>query len=485
MNNRISATRYVMAAVLACWSFQALAQWSDDPAANLTLADNNGEQVQPKMVPTADGGFWVSWFDNSAGGYDVYLQRLDADGVEQFAHNGILIADRDFSSTEDYGLAVDADGNALLTYRENQNSIAQVVAQKVAPDGTLLWTSGGIILSDDAGGVHSPKITATGDDAVSVAWSSSEGDIIAQKLDSAGVALWNTDGVSIEPPSGFFFLADLHGDADGDVIASWGAQLSTFDRELWTQKLAATDGSPMWGSEPVKVFGGTVGALQFGYFPPFIPDGAGGGVFVWYTVGANGQVRAQHILSDGSAAFAQNGVLASTDATQNHFEPGGAYDATTGDIYAVWRETDLSTQSQIGVNAQRINNVGERQWGDGGKVLVPLSATNQSQVRAAPLAGGVLAAWVSEDSPSPMPIHVANIDADGAYAFPGDIVDIKTASTDTSRLTGAISSHGYAAYTWTDDGGSGAGDIKAQNIQLDGSIGGGGASDIIFANGFD
>lgn len=335
MNALISTTRYLMAVALACWSLQALAQWSDDPGVNLTLADSSGEQVQPKMVPTADGGFWVSWFDNSTGGYDVYLQRLDADGVEQFAHNGILIADRDFSSTEDYGLAVDADGNALLAYRENQDDVSQIVAQKIAPDGTLLWISGGIVVSDDAGGVHSPKISATGDDALAVAWSSSDGDIVAQKLDSAGVPLWNTDGVSIVPPSGFFFLADLHGDADGNVITSWGAQLSTYDRELWAQKLAAADGSPLWGSDPVEVFGGTDGALQYGYFPPFIPDGDGGGVFVWYTVGANGQVHAQHILSDGSAAFAQNGVLVSTDANQNHFGPSGAYDATTGDIYEV------------------------------------------------------------------------------------------------------------------------------------------------------
>ncbi|MGA9343256.1 MAG: hypothetical protein WBV61_13100 [Rhodanobacteraceae bacterium] len=477
------ASTFSMFAVFAV--APAFAQWSSDPANNLTIADRSGEQAQPKIVPTPDGGFYISWFDNSAGGYDVFLQRLDAQGNEQFPHNGILVADRDFSSTQDYGLDVDADGNALLAYRLDQSS-PQIVAQKVAPDGSLLWTPGGIVVSNDAGGANSPKISATGDGTVGVAWSGSDGSIVVQKLSGAGSVLWGPNGVSILPPSGFFFLADLHGDADGDLIASWGAQLSTFDRELWAQKLAAADGSALWGSDPVEVFSGTNGALQFGYFPPFIADGAGGAVFVWYTVGSNeGIVRVQHVMADGSQAFTQNGVFASTDATQNHFEPSGAYDANSGDIYAVWRETDLMTQSQIGIYAQRIDGAGDRQWGDGGQVLVPLGSTDQTQVRALPLAGGFLAAWVSNDSPSPMPIHVASVNADGSYAFPGDVVDIKTAPTDTSRLFGAISANGYAAYTWTDNDANFNGDIKAQNINFDGSLGNPDNTDTIFANGFD
>ena len=480
---RIPMTLGLFAALLAAPAF---AQWSDDPATNLTIANRSGEQVQPKIVATADGGFYISWFDNSSGGYDVYLQRLDAAGNEQFAHNGVRVAARDFSWTQDYGLDVDAAGNALLAYRLNDgNGTAQIAAQKIAPDGSLLWSAAGVTVSDDADGANSPKITATGDGSIVVAWSSSAGAIIAQKLDADGAALWAKAGVSLLPPSGFFYLADLHGDAAGNAIVSWGAQLSTFDRQLWAQKLAASDGSPLWGAHPVKVFDGTNGALQFGYFPPFSADGEGGAVFVWYTVTTMGSVHVQHILANGSAAFAQNGVDASIDATQNHFEPAGAYDATTGDIYAIWRETDALTQSQIGVNAQRIDSTGTRQWGEGGKVLVPLGSSNQSQVRALPLAGGVFAAWASNDGPNPMPVHVARLDADASYAWPGEVVDIKTAATDTSRLAAALSSDGYAAWVWTDGNGAGAGDIKAQNVRFDGTLGNPASDDTIFADGFD
>ena len=63
--SRITIAFSLLAALVACPAF---AQWSNDPAINLSIADRSGEQVQPKMVPTTDGGFYISWFDNSTGG---------------------------------------------------------------------------------------------------------------------------------------------------------------------------------------------------------------------------------------------------------------------------------------------------------------------------------------------------------------------------------------------------------------------------------
>lgn len=473
-------------AIAATAAAPAHAQWSSDPSNSLVIADASGEQVQPKIVPTADGGFYISWFDNSGGGYDVYLQRLDAGGNEQFAHNGVLVADRNFSSTQDYGLSIDDSGNALLAFRYNDmGGTAQIVAQKIAPDGTLLWGDPGVFVSADANGANAPKITATGDGNVAVAWSGGDGSLVVQKLDSSGMPLWGASGVSVVPSSGFFFLADLHGDADGNVIASWSAQLSFSDREMWAQKFASADGANLWGTDPVKVFDGSDGAMQLGYFPPFIADGSGGAVFVWYTVGVSaGVVRVQHLDSTGTPAFAQNGVLASIDSSQSHVEPSGAYDATTGDIYALWRETDIATQSQIGVYAQRVDSSGALQWGDGGMVLVPLGSTDQSQMRALPAPDGMLAAWASDDAPNPMPIHVARLASDGSYVWPSQTVDITTEPNDVGRLAGALSSDGFAAYAWTASASSGSGDIHAQNINMDGSLGVT-VTDRIFANGFD
>lgn len=145
-------------AAVVCLAIPASAQWSTDPGANLVLSDRSGDQVQPKVATTDDGGAYVSWFDNADGGFDVYLQRLDAGGVEQWAHNGILIADRGFSSTQDYGLAIDTAGNALLTYCDDQGAFDQISAAKISAAGAVLWE---VQLTSAPDFVAAPKIAGT------------------------------------------------------------------------------------------------------------------------------------------------------------------------------------------------------------------------------------------------------------------------------------------------------------------------------------
>jgi hypothetical protein len=464
----------------------AHAQWSTDAADNLVVADRTGGQSQPKLVPTADGGFYVSWFGNIGDGFDVYLQRLDAGGNEQWAHDGVLLADRGESSTQDYGLDVDGAGNAVLAYQfEDGGGTPQVAVSKVAPDGTPLWGTPGVIVSADPDGANSPRVAATSDGNVVVAWSAGDGSLVAQKVDPDGNPLWGTTGAVFTPPSGFFLIADLRASDAGSAIVSWSAQMSFSDRELWTQKLAALDGAPLWGVQPVKVFDGSGGAMQLGYFPDFIDDGDGGAVFVWYTVSLNGSVHAQHILADGGAAFAQNGVDLTTDTTRTHTEPAGAYDAASGDIYAIWRVADASTQTQIGLDSQRIDQGGARMWGNHGLVLVPQGGTDRSQVQAVAFDGGALFSWASDDYPQPMPITVTRLDASGAAVWPGETVTIKSAPTDVARTGAALSTAGFAAWVWEDatDGGGG-GSIRAQNLNADGSLGVE-IDDTVFADGFD
>src|SRR5690606_29080157 len=146
----------------------------------------------------------------------------------------LRIADRDFSSTEDYGLALDSEGNALLAFRfEDENGITQVVANRVTPAGDLLWPAPGVFVSDDPAAAASPRIAGLPGGASVVAWTSYDtGQIVLQKLDASGAPQWGPDGVTVALPSGLFLIGDLHADAEGNVIIAGQAQISTFDRRL-------------------------------------------------------------------------------------------------------------------------------------------------------------------------------------------------------------------------------------------------------------
>src|ERR1700761_2897368 len=133
----------------------AWAQWSSSPSQNLPLSNIPGaDQVQPKLLPLPNGEWYVSWFNNNPNdpppqGYDVYYQLLSATGVEQFAHNGVQVAQLSNSSTEDYGLAIDGDGNAELAFldtRRDPNN-QQVTAAKMSPSGQALWGPNGVPLT--------------------------------------------------------------------------------------------------------------------------------------------------------------------------------------------------------------------------------------------------------------------------------------------------------------------------------------------------
>ncbi len=448
------------------------AAWPSDGASHVVVADGASEQVQPKLAATADGGCYASWFDNAAGGYDVRLQRLSVLGNEQWAHDGVLIADRDFSSTQDYGLSIDTAGNALLAYRYDTGSGVHVYASKVDSSGTPLWGVPGIQVSSGAGDANSPRITGTTDGNVVVAWSQGT-DVKVQKLDAMGSPLWG-GGVSLTPTSGSFLIADLRASDAGNAIVSWVPNPA---RHLWAQKLASADGASLWAAGHVQVYDAAGGTLQFGNFPPFQSDGAGGAVFVWYTSSPSLQVRGQRVLANGTEVFAHNGVEASTNAAQLRSSPSAAFDIASGDLFLFWRETN-SLQSQIGLWGQRLDAAGARQWTDSGQTIVALGGEDVAQIVALLIGSEPVVAWAQAEAFDDQPIHAARLDSTGALVWTPGIASVKTGNSGTSRLAGTVSTGGFAIYAWTD--GETPRDLLAQNLRPDGTLG-----TLIFADGFE
>jgi len=456
----------LLAVAPAAWG-----QWSSDPAVNLAIADLSDAQVQPKLAPTGDGGFYVSWFDNSAGGYDVYLQRLDADGVELWAHNGILVADRSYSSTQDYGLSIDTAGNALLAFNDDRGGTESVTVALVSPAGIMPWGSAGVQVASSATAFFGPPaVTGTSDGDIVVAWSQ-DNDMVAQKLDPSGAPLWGA-GVLFHPTTGSYFVSDLHASEAGTAILSF----VTFSaRTLLAQKLGS-DGSLLWAAEHVPVFDG--GTLQYGNFPPFVTDGAGGAVFAWYSSSPALQCRVQRVLANGSEAFAHNGVEVATTASRVRVSPSAAFLPDTGETYVFWTEAD-EYQTVWGVYGQKLDASGARQWTDGGRQVVPLGANQTANITTLACASDALVAWSENLSYNNDRLHVARLDSAGGFVWPSSTIDIATAAIGHSRLDGSFSPAGFAAYVWERGDYSNA-DVVAQNLYPAGDLG-----LPLFADGFE
>jgi hypothetical protein len=448
----------------------AWAQWSANPMANTILANGQGDQVQPKLLPIANGNWYLSWFDGTGtpppAGYKVFAQAIDAGAVRLGPANGDLVANLGLSSTEDYGLSVDTSNNGLIAFLDDrEGSNVQVTAVKISPIGTMLWGPTGVQLTTgNQDSNASPKIAGTSDGDVVVAWSSNS-DLVLQKLDPSGAPLWGA-GIVLSGSNVNYLLADLHAADNGSVIVSWVSSGGfSSPSTLLANKLSAT-GQLLWGAQNVQVY--NAGSLQFGEFPYFVPDGSGGAVFSWYTNSPTLQVFAQHILSNGSAAFPANGSPGATGGTDVRVSPSVSYLASTQETFLFWTEEDAN-QVVNGVYGQKFNNLRAPQWGSSGLVIVPLGTDQQLWVENVQRSDGALVFWVDEASFGNDVINASQLSGAGQTVcapFP-----ISTSVASKSRLAAASAASGQAALVWQDNPTGNQDNILIQDVNPDCSLG--------------
>lgn len=448
----------------------AFAGWSDSASSNLSVADGVGESAQAKIVPAPDGGSWVSWFDHStggSGGYDVRIQRLDAQGNEIFVHNGILVAARpNMSSTQDYGLAVDDEGNAYVVYRVMDPSYAvHVQVQKVTLDGTLPWSEAPPTFGNGTDYLASPTITVTSTGQIVAGWTNNV-NLEFACLDSKGAPVWGSHTIVTDPGGAMLSVGGIHGSDDGAVIASYIKGAGFFgDHHLYAVKLDSS-GAPAW---TIPVFDG--GRLQMGHFPSFLPDGSGGGIFTWYSSSPALQSFVQHIKADGTEVFPHNGVEVATGTTNQRVDPTAAYDPDTGDIFVFWTEGTGGPKGLAGMMGQKIDSVGTRVWGENGVTIEPMvEMAIHSNATAVAFGGSAVVVYSSSASYGQASLYAARVDTNGKFVWDPGVIKLSSSPTSKSRLDSLLATKTMAVVTW-EDAGTGDADILAQNINSDGRLG--------------
>ena len=466
---------------LAGWALLALAlpaaaQWSPDPAVNLSIADRVSEQVVPKVAPRADGGCYVGWFDLASGSYDVYLQRLDAGGVEQWPHNGILVSDHPQNSwLVDWDLITDSAGNAVLAFADARTGDDfDIQAYKIGPGGEMLWGADGISLSSNNDLEPAPRIAeAVGGDLVFV-WArmpdAGNGSIMMQRITPAGTPLFPFGGLSIVSAAGESpgFCSIVPAEA-GNAIVSWVRDVSAYmsPRHLRACKFSPA-GSSVWPTY-VNVFDATV--LPIAHDPTLLPDGAGGAILGWHRSQGNMfNAFVQHLNASGTELFGDNGVMVSTVGARHHIDPAVAYWPATGEIFVFWNERNPD-QTLWGIFGQKFSAAGLRQWTDAGLQWLPVDGVFKYGPRCLPWAGGVMVFLIEEPGGYGQDHIIGQcFDTAGAKLWGDSPVVISSLLSGKARLPVDIDPAGVAKLIWEDDR-AGSVDVYGQNVNPDGSLG--------------
>jgi hypothetical protein len=447
------------------------AEWASDPAENTPIGVTTGDQVLPKIAVASDGSSYICWF-STVGNYNVRLQCLDYQGNALWPDNGILISDKPQDSwITDYDLAVDSLGYAIITFTDIRTGQSNPVGYRVSPDGEMMWGTDGVMLANDVNFDPSPKCCGTESGAGVFAWQSAPDSgnsaVHVKKVDANGQVLW--EQVYSDADISYTAPYVLPGDGE-NVYLIWHQETGPYyapNRGLYAMELDA-DGAWVWGSI-VNIYApvaeGPVVYLRM------CRDDNNGIAFTWYRSidMTHFDSYVQHIDKDGVLTMPVDGVLVSTYSNRLHMYPAVAFLPTSQEIVVYFSEQDQN-QNQRGLYAQALDLEGNRLWGDAGKELIPLSNSDY----ALPMASGTdnVAICVYQASTDGMNCHMQAVmlDKDGNFVWDTQFVDLST--VESQKLHAEMSDYfsGQWVAVWEDLRNDG-GDVYAQNIQLDGTLG--------------
>ncbi|MCD4679555.1 MAG: T9SS type A sorting domain-containing protein [Bacteroidales bacterium] len=370
------------------------AQWSDDPAVNTYIAGDNYEQIVPHIAVAPDGSYYISSFQSDTTvsfWYDVYLHRLDLDGNKIWNTEGLLISDHPNKSwISDYSLITDPSNAAVVVFGDLRagSGFLDIYAYRTATDQSFLWGNNGVALSNNLYDEYTPDAIVTDQGNYIFAWTRVYVDtafkqtVVIQKVDPNGQLMWanevelfNSDTTYCEP--------QLIAAANDNFIVVWCrlVRVGSGMGEQWykyfyAQKFDAA-GNQLWPNiVPVCDLDTNANAIPR-YVWPVVEGDMNDGVFVsWYDGRINPwtlNTYVQHVDSSGTAAWTQNGILASINSNDYQVEPAMEYISSSDELFVFWKEVNTIPTYQYGLYGQKISTTGQRMWGDNGLVIEPLN----------------------------------------------------------------------------------------------------------------
>ena len=344
---------------------------------SLTAAPGIAQQRAPECsakVADSSGGIIVAWPDNRRGPYDIYAQRMGANGVPQWTLDGTAVCTASGDQTAPT-VVPDGLGGAFVTWQDLRNGTSDIYAQRLSADGVPLWPLDGVAVCTATGTQVSPVVVADGSGGVIITWQDQRSgayDIYAQHVSGGGVPLWTADGVPVCAATGDQKSPIAFADEVGGVIAVWEDGRGVGG--IYAQRL---DGSGMaqWVLDGVAVSStfqpGNLGAVL---------DGSGGIIIAWDDLGHSGRedLYAQRLSAGGVPLWTAGGVAVCTAA---YYQRSPVLVAEgSGGAFIAW--TDYRSDRWDAVYAQRVDGAGVPQWTTNGVPVCPLAGGADFQTMA-------------------------------------------------------------------------------------------------------
>jgi hypothetical protein len=328
--------------------------WTAD---GVPIAVETNSQYLQQIISDGAGGAIIAWADTRGSlTADIYAQRIDSSGTVLWTANGVVIC-TDPENQNFPELAPDGAGGAIITWQDwRSTSSYDIYAQRINADGNVQWTGNGVAVCTVGNNQQYPKIVADGSGGTIIVWQDHRGgnwDIYAQKLAMWGNALWATDGIAICAVGDGQRFPRITSDGAGGAIITWEDYRDGAYYDIYAQRIDL-GGSVLWTAGGIVISA----AVNHQSYPRIISDDDGGAIIIWwdYRMGSASDIYTQRVDASGSVLWTANGVPLCTNVTEQE-NPQLTSDGAGGAI-VVWQDNDYLDYS---VHAQRIERNGY--WG--------------------------------------------------------------------------------------------------------------------------
>lgn len=260
-----------------------------------------GDQYDPVLLADGEGGAIFAWWDISTPDWNIFAQRLSADGEPMW--NSPAVAQEPSVSASATAVPVcaamgnqgapsvvsDEKGGAFFVWSDYRNdpnfyTTAQLYAQRITGGGTALWEKDGIPICELPVNQQQPHCIRDGTGGFIVVWWDERdifADIYAQRVSADGKVLWDIAGVPVCTEAGVQRVPQFVSMDSGGAIAYWLDYREDFgdstEDAIYAQRLAVSDGNSLWEANGVPV----CTALKAQITPQAVSTGVGSAIVVW------------------------------------------------------------------------------------------------------------------------------------------------------------------------------------------------------------
>ena len=348
------------------------AQWSPT-APNVVCTNGYYHNEDATIISDGEGGYIMAWQDVRSGNLpndsdlaNIYIQRLNADGIPQWTANGLLVCGAIHEQARPLLALCKTSTNqtrVMVVWRDHRDyPIIKIYAQSYNLTGTAQWAADGVQVAN-CGGIAftNPDIIPSADGQrvlfSYLKWSNNSAYLQAINPDN-GATLYAGDGTLIESNlSTQVRFSQAEGSTDINMVWYKYTSEGVSSENIYAQRVAVATGVKQWAN-PAKVCIAT--GVQ--WYPEIQ-----GNIVVWLDErfpGPNKEIFAQRLNADGTVAWAANGINITNDPS-SQFYPRLA-SAGANSVWVTWADDMLNNKDSTFVSLQKINADGTLAFGNQG-----------------------------------------------------------------------------------------------------------------------